>query len=269
MSALEYLSTNAPITNYPDLLGWHHNNPLGIHPVAQLFFILIVVGVMAYFNFQIRKRGKSQYYPVLYSLLAVSLVSIFYYCFQSFDSPEYLVPLWKYEYVGARPCIGWFCHPANVGWFWTIFSVIALVFVIYSLLNAVMQTVAQMSVEAKLIDAKPWKEWKAGVYLALAGVVICGICYFLAAEVSAWSLIIFEAVMLCFIIGKMIMDSIRCKNPLWGIAIALVFYFGIIASIMLTIECMRGTVAFFVAVLIILSKAKASKKKVKTEAPAE
>lgn len=258
MNYTQYILENSPITNIPELFNIHHGNPLGINPIAQLVFIFIVVEVMGCFNFFIRQRGKSQYYPVLYSLLFVSLVSIYYYCFQA-DFPSALITGSNIE----KPCIGWFCQYAKVGWGWAIVNLTLLTHVIYSLLCAIMQVAAQLSVEADMIEGKKWKEWKIELGILLLGVMFVEISFFVSPILSSWSLLVLLICIAIFVIFKIIADSIRCHNFLWGFLIGITFFVGIIAAMMLTIECLRGLIFMFAVFLTIFSMAKASKKEPK------
>ena len=261
MSLVEYIQSNDPITNIPELLNLHHGNPLGISPIAQLIFIFIVAEVMAVFNFYIRNRGKSQYYPVLYSLLFVSLVSIYYYCFQS------VLPTSPVARTGIeQPCIGWFCQPATVGTGWAIIGYAALTLVIYSILCAVMQVVAQLNVEAKMTEGKKWKEWKGAVILLMVGTLIFGITIFSSTMFASWALLVLFALIIIYVIVKIIADSVRCHNFWISLLIGLTFFIGIIGALMLTLECMRGIVFLCAFAAAILSNAKASKKQPKREA---
>ena len=234
MGFFERLSESSPITNIPELLDLHHSNPIGIKPLALLIFIFIVAAVMEFVNFKIRRRGKSNYYPILYSLFGVSLLSIFYYCFM--DD----LPLAKMvDSYADKPCIGWFCHPEAVGgWGLAILGLVALVLVVYWMICAVMQVTAQMSVHAGLSEGKKWKEWKWGTIVALVGLAASVIVYLAKASASAcsWVLFISQICMIIFCVVKMIADCVRTKSA-WGIPIALVFYIGIVAVIMLSIEC--------------------------------
>ena len=157
MSFVDYINQFTP-SNIPDLLNIHHNNPLGIPIIAQLLIIFVLVEVMGVFDYKIRNKGKSQYYPVLYVLLAVSLISIYYYCFQSVECFQAAIP--KLKVIEDPYAIGWFCQHQIVGWGWVVVGVLALIHVIYTLLCAVMQVTAEMSVHANLVEGKKWKEWK-------------------------------------------------------------------------------------------------------------
>lgn len=259
MNITQYFLDNAPISNIPDLINLHHSNPLGFSLIAQLIFIFCIVEAMACFNFFIRKRGRSEFYPVLYSLLLVALVSIYYYCFQS-DLP--IVQVTGSDI--ARPCIGWFCQHAEVGWGWAIVNLILLTHVTYSLLCAIMQVAAQLTVEAKLVEGKKWKEWKIALGILLTGVMVTGISFFIDPVFSSWSLFITILFLIGFTIFKIIADSIRCHNFKWGFIIGLTFFIGIIAALILTVECLRGLIFFFSVFLAVFINAKASKKQPKT-----
>ena len=261
MNLIENIQTNFPITNIPDLLQLHHNNPLQIGLLWQLIAIFAVVAIMSFVNHGIRYKGKSNLYPVLYTLLGISLVFIYYYCFQIFQGEDTAV--YFQEMKQWRNPIGWFCYHKLVGWGWAIVGIACLAYVAYNLLSAVMQTVAQLSVEAKMSGEKPWKEWKWVMGVALAGVVISGAIYFADHVASSWALVICQAILIVCVLGKVIADCRRCKNPLWGILIGIVFYIGIIAVVILTAECLHGALAIFAAILIWLSSAKARKKEPK------
>lgn len=279
MSLVEYFNSNSPITNLPDLLNLHHSNPLGIDYMVQIIAIFVLVEVMALVNYMIRYRDKSNLYPALYTLLGVVLVMIYYYCFQD------TLPLQKMHTIlysptegtatmaadiinpnlatGGRPAIGWFCYPEIVGWPIAIVSLILLTQVIFCILSACMQVAAQLSVEAKLIEGKPWKEWKVAVFILLIGVLLTALAAFISPYATTWTLFGFQIVLLGFIIYKIVADSIRCQNVGWGLLIGLTFYAGILACMMLSLECLRGAIFFIVVLAAFLTNAKARKKKVK------
>ena len=258
MNLVQYIQSSDPITNIPDLLNLHHGNPLGIHPVAQLIIIFVLAEVMTVFNFYIRNRDKSEYYPVLYSLLFVTLVSIYYYCFQS-GLPESPVARTGVQ----QPCIGWFCQIKTVGLSWAIVGYVALTLVIYSVLTAVMQVVAQLSVEAKMIEGKKWKEWKGAIVLLMVGTMAFAIILLSNSLIASWTLFVIFVLFIIYVIIKIIADSIRCHNFFYGFFIGATFFVGIIGALMLTLECMRGIVFLCAFSAAVLSTAKASKKKVK------
>lgn len=258
MSFIERLNESA-ITNIPDLINLHHSNPLGINPLGLLIFIFIMAALMELVNFHIRYRDRSKFYPILYTFLGITLISIYYYCFMS-DLP--IVNRW-----GEKPCIGWFCDYDVVGdWGLTILGLVGLVLVVYWMICAVMQVTAEMSVHAGLSEGKKWKEWKWGTVVALAGLAASVIVYIAKASASACSWVLFasQIAMIIFCLVKLVLDCVRTKSA-WGVAIALVFFIGIEAVIMLSIECMYGAIVFCVAILGAFASAKARKKKPKTK----
>ncbi|MBQ1652738.1 MAG: hypothetical protein II060_03030, partial [Bacteroidales bacterium] len=187
------------------------------------------------------------------------LISIYYYCFMS-DLP--IVNRW-----GEKPCIGWFCDYDVVGdWGLTILGLVGLVLVVYWMICAVMQVTAEMSVHAGLSEGKKWKEWKWGTVVALAGLGASVIVYIAKASAAAcsWVLLGSQIAMLLFCLVKLVLDCVRTKSA-WGVAIALVFFLGIEAVIMLSIECMYGAIVFCVAILGAFASAKARKKKPKNK----
>ena len=258
MSFIERLSESA-ITNIPDLINLHHSNPLGVNPLGLLIFIFIMAALMELVNFHIRYRDRSKFYPILYTLFGITLISIYYYCFMS-DLP--IVNRW-----GEKPCIGWFCDYDVVGdWGLTILGLVGLVLVVYWMICAVMQVTAEMSVHAGLSEGKKWKEWKWGTVVALAGLGASVIVYIAKASAAAcsWVLLGSQIAMLLFCLVKLVLDCARTKSA-WGVAIALVFFLGIEAVIMLSIECMYGAIVFCVAILGAFASAKARKKKPKNK----
>lgn len=255
MSIIEYMTENSPITNLPDLLNWGHDNPLGLSMGVELGLIFVITLAMALINHGIRKQGKSNWYGYLYALFGIDVAATYYYAFQN-GLPRVFLSGFGVE----KPCIGWFCQPDMVGWAWAIVGIICLAFVVYSLLCAVMQIVAQLTVDAHLTKGKVWKEWKGCTYLALLGVAACGVSYFAGAAASSWTLLVCQGLLLLAVLVKMIADCCRMEHWWCGVGIALVYYIGILAIVMLTVECMKGALALFVVLLVWFTSAKASKK---------
>lgn len=281
MSFVDYINANSPITNLPDLLNLHHSNPLGIDVIFQLVFIFVVVEVMEFINYKIRYRDKSNLYPALYSLLAVSLVAVYYYCFQgdlelhrlhsTIYSPDLsTMPADVSNAANAgnanstmvKPTIGWFCYPEIVGWPMAIVNLLLLSHVVYSLLSACMQTAAQLSVEMGFTENKPWKEWKGAIVLLLVGALASVLATFIGDVAMSWTLVAYVAVMVLYVVGKTIADAVRSHNVWFSILIGLTFLVGIIACMMLSLECLRGAVFFIVVLAGLLANVKARKKKV-------
>lgn len=82
LSALsDYINTNAPMSNIPELLGLHHSNPLGLHPIAVPILLLVLAVAMRVVYFVIYKKERRSLYPLLYSLWWVAVAATYYYCF--------------------------------------------------------------------------------------------------------------------------------------------------------------------------------------------
>ncbi|MBR1517072.1 MAG: hypothetical protein IJ620_02880 [Bacteroidales bacterium] len=257
MSIIEYFNAHSPISNLPDLLNLHHSDPLGMGTVAMPVIIFVLTFVMAWVNNRIRRHGKSNLYNLLYGLLGATLVCVYYYCFQG------NLPLHSfYDNVPAHPVIGWFCQHDLVGWGVAIPCLLAMTFVIYNLLTACMQTVAQLSVEAKLIEGKPWKEWKTAVYILLIGVLLIELSVFISYTLSTWMFVATQAALVIFVIYKIVADSRRCGSIKWGLLIGCTALVCIEACFMLSVECLSGAIFFIVILAAFLTQAKARKKKV-------
>lgn len=268
MSIIEYINSNSPITNLPDLLNLHHGNPLGV-PVWMLWAaILILSASMFYVNILISYRDKQKLYPTLYTLLGLTLAVCYYYCF---IDGSFLREGNHIEGVGFRstefdsqPFIGWFCMPGIVGWGEALISLVLLIFVIYSILSAVMQTVAELSVHAGMsMETKPWKEWKVAVFIMLVGALLTTASLISNAVVSSWMLLATTALLFAFIVYKIVMDTRRTKSFGWGLLIGLIYMVSIYLCFILSLECLRGCIFLIIVLAAFLTQAKARKKKVK------
>lgn len=257
MNIIQYITENIPIQNVADLLNLHHDNPLGLSPVLQLFIIFVLVEVMDIFDNLIRYRNKQQHYPKLYILLGLSIVAVFYYCFQSG------LPVLKEGLTMGQPCIGWFCRPGNVGWPLAILSWVLLSHVIYCLLNAVMQATAQITVESGFVENKPWKEWKWELGILLLGSSVVAITWFLDLATASWMLGIVLVALALFAIGKVVADTIRNHKFGFALLTAVVFFIGSVAAYMLILEVLRGFIFLIVLFIVYFSRAKARKKRPK------
>lgn len=240
------------LTNLPDLLGLHFGNPLGLTPLAMLIIIFVVVGVMTYFNHQIRYRDGGRYYPILYTLFGVSLAAVFYYVFQA-DLPK----------IGDAACIGWHCRSSLVGGVaWAIVGIALTTLVSFGLFIATMQIVAQLSVEAGMsLEEKRWKEWKWGLGIVLLGVSVTGITFEINQSIGSWALLVTALATVAFVIFKIVRDTIYCGKFLWALLIGLVFLLGTAASMALFLEVIHACVYLVVFLVTFLSMAKARKKK--------
>lgn len=240
------------LTNLPDLLGLHFGNPLGLTPLAMLIIIFVVVGVMTYFNHQIRYRDGGRYYPVLYTLFGVSLVAVFYYVFQA-DLPK----------IEDTACIGWHCRSSLVGGVaWAVVGIVLTSLVSFGLFIATMQIVAQVSVEAGMsLEEKRWKEWKWGLGIVLFGMAVTGIAFEINQNIGSWALLVTALATVAFVIFKIVRDTIYCHNFLWALLIGVVFLLGTAASMVLFLEVIHACVYLTIFLVAFLAMAKARKKK--------
>ncbi len=259
MNLVEYIAENAPITNLhelPGLIGLQHDNPIGLPLWLQLAIIFVLAEVMAFVNYRVRYKGDSSLYPLLYTLLGVTLLACGYYCFQC-TFPEYKV----WNDLDPRPFIGWFCMPSIVGWPLALLLLLLLTHVIFCIISTIMQTVAQLNVEASFTENKPWKEWKVGVFIMTVAALLTTVALFASYTTSSWLLIVGEVVIVLFVLYKIIADTVRSRKFGWSLLTGLVFFAGIEVCYMLTLECLRGCVIFIVILSALLSQAKARKKK--------
>lgn len=267
MGLSEFISSNAPVANLPELFGMHHSNPLGLPVVAQLILIVVLAAAMFTVNQLISYRGKQKLYPTLYSLLGLTLVATYYYCF---IDASYLRTGTCIEGTGFRSVdfdphafIGWFCMPNIVGWGKALVSLVLITFVTYAILSAVMQTVAELSVNGGMsLETKPWKEWKIAVFVMLIGALVTTASLYSSLVTSSWMLIVTEVLLIAIVIYKIIADSRRTHSIGWGLLIGFIYLVAIEACLMLTLECLRGCIFFIVLLAAFLTQAKARKKKV-------
>lgn len=238
------------IFNIPDLLNFHIGNPLGLSPVAMLIIIFVLVMTMNVFNYLIRFRDQQQYYPVIYTLFAVSAVAIFYYGFQA-GLPE----------VDGRATIGWFCYSSKVGIGWAIVGVALAAVVAFGMLIAAMQISAQLAVEAKMIEGKKWKEWKWCLGILMLGLTISGIGYGTSVSFAAWMMTITISLVTLFCIVKIIVDTVRNHNFPLNFLAGLAFFLGAVAATIVIVELLHSFVYILVLLITFLAQAKARKKK--------
>lgn len=239
------------VFNLPDMLGWHIGNPMGLSPIAMLVIIFVLVEVMQVFNYMIRHRDQPKYYPVLYTLFGLSVVSVFYYSFQA------ILP----EVTEGVPCIGWFCYSSKVGLVWAIIGIICASHVAFGMLIAAMQITAQLSVEAKMIEGKKWKEWKSGLALLLFSLAVSGISYAFNTAVGSWALAVTAVLVTIFCIVKLVIDAKRNGNIWLSFLISFAFFLGAIAASIIIIEVLHACVYIVVFLAAFFAQAKARKKK--------
>lgn len=259
MNLIDFVSANSPITNLPELpglMGLQHDNPLGLPLWLQLVIIFILAEVMNIVDRRVRYKGEQQYYPWLYTLLGLTVLACGYYCFLN-TFPAYKV----WPDIDPRPFIGWFCMPNIVGWPLALVMLALLSHVIFCIISAVMQSTAQINVEAGFTDNKPWKEWKVGVFVMIIFALLTSVALFASYTVSSWILIAGQIAIVLLVLIKIIADTVRSRKFSWSLLTGLTFLVGIEVCYMLTLECLRGCVFFVVILAALFTQAKARKKK--------
>lgn len=255
MSLSDYIVSHQPISNIPSLLGLHHDNPLGVHPLVPLCIILLLAVAIHIVNYHIRHRGADKLYPTLYALLGASVLVSFYYCFMG-DLPLF----YDKDVQASEICVGWFCQHDNVGYFWSIVGVLLLTYTVTIMINALMQTMAQLSVDAGYADNKPWKEWKWALGIMLLGASAAAIADSFNPVVASWIILCMETILTFFIIGKTVADCIRSHKVGYSILMGVVFFLTFLVITMFTIEALEGYIYILLFLVFIFSSSKARKK---------
>ena len=255
MSLSEYIVSHQPISNLPSLLDLHHSNPLGVHPLVPLCLMLLLAVAMHIILYRVSYRNADRLYPVLYALLGVEVLVAFYYCFMG------NLPLFYDSDVKAREIsVGWFCQHDIVGYFWSIVGVLLLTYTVSVMANALMQTMAQLSVDAGFTENKPWKEWKWVLGIMLFGMSAATIADSVNPVTGSWILLCTEVLQTLAIIGKAVADGIRMHNAWRGLLFGVVFFLAFQAITMLTIEALEGYIYILLILVFIFSCTKARKK---------
>jgi len=243
----EYINANAPMTNLPELLNIHHGNPLGLHPIAIPIFLLVLSIVMHVTTHRIYYKDKRNLYPLLYTLVGLSAVSIYYYCFSS-DLPLFEdIDLHRKEI-----CIGWFCQRSIVGIGWSMLGELMLTYIVYCFMTAVMQVVAHLS-DTMGMEENQWLEWQYVIFIMLLGAAIAGLLDEFAPIAGVWVMVGYQVLMLLLTIIKTIIDIVRTHNVGRSLLIAATFFVGIEAVTMLAIECIEGYIYVFIPVVCIFA----------------
>ena len=243
----EYINANAPMSNLPELLNLHHSNPLGLHPIAIPIFLLVLAVAMHVTTHRIYYNDKRSLYPLLYTLVGVSIVATYYYCFSS-DLPLFEdIDLHRKEIS-----VGWFCQRSVVGIGWSMLGEVLLTYVVYIFMTAVMQLVAHLSDTMGMVE-KQWMEWQYVIYVMLLGAAIAGLLDEFAPIAGVWVMVVYQTLMLLMIIAKTVVDIVRTHDVCRSLLVALTFFIGIEAVTMLAIECIEGYIYIFIPVVCIFA----------------
>ena len=247
------------MTNLPELLNFHHGNPLGLHPIAIPIFLLVLAVAMHVATYQIYHNDKRSLYPLLYILVGLSVVSTYYYCFSS-DLPLFEdIDLHRKEIS-----VGWFCQRKIVGVGWSMLGEVLLTYVVYCLMTALMQVVAQLSDTMGMVE-KQWMEWQSVIFIMLLGAAIAGLFDEFDPITGVWIMVVYQIIMLLMIVAKTIVDIARTHNIGRCLFVALIFFVGIEAVTMLAIECIEGYIYVFIPVVCIFATVSVRYKKKQVE----
>ena len=246
-SLSEYISTNAPMTNLPELLNLHHSNPLGLHPIVIPIFLLLLAVAMHITTYRIYFKDHRNLYLLLYTLVALAVVATYYYCFAD-DLP--LFEDWQLD--RKEICVGWFCQRAVVGVGWSILGEVLLTYVVYCFMTALIQLVAHLS-DTMGMEERQWKEWQYVIIVMLLGAAVAGVADEFAPITGVWIMVVYQLLMLIMVVVKMFVDISRSHNAGRCLIVAICFFIGIEAVTMLAIECIEGYIYVFLPVVFVFS----------------
>lgn len=256
LSALsEYINANAPMSNVPALLGLHHSNPLGLHPIVIpiVLFVLAVGMQIVYLN--IFKKERRSLYPLLYSLWWFSVAATYYYCFSG-D-----LPIYTDEDLGrTETCIGWFCQRQVVGIGWSLLGVAMLSYVAYSMFNILLHVTAHQS-DRMGLNEKQWREWNWIILVMLLGASAAGIADDFIPITGIWIMIGYHIVVFLMVLVKLVVDTMRTHLFLRCLFSAACFLVVFEAITMLAIECIEGYIYLFIPIVGLFASADARYKK--------
>lgn len=245
----DYINANAPMTNLPELLGLHHSNPLGLHPIAVPAFLLALAVAMHVVSHQIHYRERRSLFPLLYGLLAVSIASTYYYCFSG-DLPLFT----DTQLHRNEVCVGWFCQRSIVGLGWSLLGELLLTYVVYCFLSSLMLMVEFVS-DFRGMGEKKWTEWQYVIFVMLLGASVAGVADGFAPIAGVWIMVVYQLLMVLITIAKLVADIVRTRQAGRCLAAAASFFIGIEAVTMLAIECIEGYIYIFLPVVVIISLA--------------
>lgn len=256
LSALsEYINANAPMSNIPALLGLHHSNPLGLHPIAIPIFLLVLAVAMRVIYFVIYKQERRNLYPLLYTLWWVALAATYYYCFSG-D-----LPLFEDTDLHRKEvCVGWFCQRQVVGLGWSLLGVALLSYTAYSMFNVLLHIIAHQSDRMGLKE-KQWREWSWIIIVMLVGVSAAGIADSFAPITGVWIMIAYHVVMVLMVVAKLVADTRRTHLFHRCLFSAFCFLVAFEAITMLAIECIEGYIYLFIPIVGLFISADARYKK--------
>lgn len=243
-SLSDYINANAPMTNIPELLGLHHGNPLGLHPIVIPVLLLLLAIGMHITTHQIYYKERRTLYPLLYILAGVAVVATYYYCFSD-DLPLFE----DYQLRRKEICIGWFCQRSIVGVAWSVIGVVLLTYTVYYFKTGLMQLLANLC-DSMGMEEKQWREWQIFFFVMLFGATVAGVVDEFAPIAGVWIMLAYLLLIVLLTLIKFVVDITRTHNVVRCLLAAVCFLIGIGAVTMLVIECIEGYIYFFLPVII-------------------
>lgn len=251
----DYINTNAPMSNIPELLNLHHNNPLGLHPIVIPILLLVLAAAMRIVYFIIYKKERRGLYPLLYTLWWVAVAATYYYCF-SVD-----LPLFEDVDLGRTEiCVGWFCQSQVVGLGWSLIGVTLLSFVAYNMFNILLHVIAHQS-DRMGLGEKQWREWNWIIVTMLLGASAAGIADDFIPITGVWIMIAYHVVVFLMVLVKLVVDTVRTHLFHRCLLSAVCFLVVFEAITMLAIECIEGYIYLFLPIVGLFVSADAHYKK--------
>lgn len=251
----DYINTNAPMSNIPELLGLHHGNPLGLHPIAIPILLLMLAVAMRIVNTVIYKKERRKLYPWLYAMWWLSVAATYYYCFSG-D-----LPLFEDVDLGRKEIsVGWFCQRQMVGLGWSLVGVALLSFVAYSMFNVLLHVIAHQSDRMGLTE-KQWREWNWIIVTMLIGASAAGIADNFIPITGVWIMIAYHVVVFLMVLVKLVVDTMRTHLFHRCLLSAVCFLVVFEAVTMLAIECIEGCIYLFLPIVGLFVSADARYKK--------
>ena len=244
-----YIEANAPMTNLPELVGLHHDNPLGLHPLAIPILLLVLAVAMRIVTIRIYKKNRRSLTPLLYALWWFSVAATYYYCFSG-DLPLFE----DLDLHRTEICVGWFCQRQVVGLWWSLIGVALLSYVVYSMLNALLYVIAHQSDRMGLSENQ-WHEWSGMVVVLLLGASAAGIADDFAPITGIWIMIAYHVLILLMTVVKLVVDTVRTRLFWRCLLSALCFVVVFEAVTMLAIECIEGYIYLFVPIVVLFASA--------------
>ena len=231
------------MSNIPELLGLHHSNPLGLHPIAVPIFLFVMAVTLRILTQRVYKKERRGLYPLLYSLWWATVAATYYYCFMG-D-----LPLFSDTDLGrSEVCVGWFCQRQVVGVGWSLLGVAMLSYTTYSMLNVLLHVIAHQS-DRMGLGEKQWREWSWIVAAMLLGASVAGIADDFVPITGIWIMIGYHVIIILMTLVKLVADTVRSGHFGRCLLSAVCFLVVFEAVTMLAIECIEGYIYLFIPIV--------------------